>query len=110
MALAAALNADYAEICSDVDGVYSADPRVVGEAIHQKSIEYSDMQSFADAGAKVLHADAVEWAKRPRSMFVVLRLTMGRTDLLQITKAPSTHDFVGVAAHGDYWILNRGVE
>ena len=62
VALAAALNADYAEICSDVDGVYSADHELLAKPIHQDSIEYSDMQAFADAGAKVLHADAVEWA------------------------------------------------
>ena len=109
VALAAALNADYAEICSDVDGVYSADPRVVGEAIHQKSIEYSDMQAFADAGAKVLHADAVEWAKRAQIDVRCVATHDGSDRFTQITKAPSTHDFVGVAAHGDYWIFeSRG--
>ena len=64
IALAAALGADYAEICSDVDGVYSADPRVVPEAVRLDAIAYEDMQQMADAGAKVLHAEAVEWARR----------------------------------------------
>ena len=109
VALAAALNADYAEICSDVDGVYSADPRVVGDAIHQKSIEYSDMQAFADAGAKVLHADAVEWAKRAQIDVRCVATHDASDRFTQITKSPSTHDFVGVAAHGDYWIFeSRG--
>jgi len=64
VALAAALGAEYAEICSDVDGVYSADPRVVPEARRLLGIEYGEMQVLADAGAKVLNAEAVEWARR----------------------------------------------
>ncbi|MCB9534919.1 MAG: aspartate kinase [Myxococcales bacterium] len=64
VALAAALGADYAEICSDVDGVYSADPRVVPEARRIDALTYDQMQVLADAGAKVLNAEAVEWARR----------------------------------------------
>ncbi|MCB9523440.1 MAG: aspartate kinase [Myxococcales bacterium] len=64
VALAAALEADYAEICSDVDGVYSADPRKVPEAGRIDELAYDDMQVLADAGAKVLNAEAVEWARR----------------------------------------------
>ena len=64
VALAAALNASYAEICSDVDGVYSADPRLVSDAQHIAHLSYEEMQSLADSGAKVLNAEAVEWAKR----------------------------------------------
>lgn len=64
VALAAALGAEYAEICSDVDGVYSADPRVVPEARRLDEISYEEMQVLADAGAKVLNAEAVEWARR----------------------------------------------
>ncbi|MFN3201083.1 MAG: aspartate kinase [Bradymonadia bacterium] len=64
VAMAAALGAECAEICSDVDGVYSADPRVVPEARKLDEIGYAEMQTLADAGAKVLHAEAVEWARR----------------------------------------------
>ncbi len=64
VALAAALDAEYAEICSDVDGVYSADPRVVPEARRLDEVSYEEMQQLADAGAKVLNAEAVEWARR----------------------------------------------
>ncbi len=64
VALAAALEAEYAEICSDVDGVYSADPRVVPAARRLDELSYDEMQSLADAGAKVLNAEAVEWARR----------------------------------------------
>lgn len=64
VALAAALEADYAEICSDVDGVYSADPRHVPGARRIEALSYGQMQVLADAGAKVLNAEAVEWARR----------------------------------------------
>lgn len=64
VALAAALDAEYAEICSDVDGVYSADPRVVPEAARIAVLDHAEMQVLADSGAKVLNAEAVEWARR----------------------------------------------
>lgn len=66
IALAAALGADRAEIYSDVDGVYSADPRVVPEAKHLPELTYEQMQEMAEAGAKVLNSTAVEFAKRAR--------------------------------------------
>lgn len=64
VALAAALGAEYAEICSDVDGVYSADPRKVPEARRLDTLTYGEMQVLAEAGARVLNAEAVEWARR----------------------------------------------
>lgn len=64
IALAAALDADYAEICSDVDGIYTADPRVVPQAERLDELTYDQMQALADSGAKVLNAEAVEWARR----------------------------------------------
>jgi aspartate kinase len=64
VALAAALGAERCEIYSDVDGVYSADPRVVGDAIHLSEIDLASLQEMAEAGAKVLNAQAVEWARR----------------------------------------------
>lgn len=63
VALAAALGAD-CEIVSDVDGVYSADPHLVAAARRLASISYEQMQEFSLAGAKVLNAQAVEFAKR----------------------------------------------
>jgi aspartate kinase len=64
VALAAALAAERCEIYSDVDGVYSADPRVVPEAKHIAEMGYEELQEMAEAGAKVLNAEAVEFAKR----------------------------------------------
>ncbi len=63
VAMAAALGADYCEICSDVDGVYTADPRVVPGATRIGTLSYEETQELAEAGAKVLNAQAVEFAK-----------------------------------------------
>ena len=63
VAMAAALGAAYCEICSDVDGVYTADPRVVPSARRIPSLSYEETQELAEAGARVLNAQAVEFAK-----------------------------------------------
>jgi len=75
VALAAALGAD-CEIYSDVAGVYTADPRVVGEARRLPSLAYEEMQELAEAGAKVLNAQAVEFAKE-RGIAIYARATRG---------------------------------
>ncbi len=64
VALAAALNADVCEIYTDVDGVFSADPRVVPAARKLKSVTYDEMLELAASGAKVLHLRCVEYARR----------------------------------------------
>ena len=64
VAIAAALGAERCEIYSDVDGVYSADPREIPAARHLAEISYEEMQEMAMAGARVLKAQAVEFAKR----------------------------------------------
>ncbi len=63
VAMAAALGAEYCEICSDVDGVYTADPRVVTAARRIGMLSYEETQELAESGAKVLNAQAVEFAK-----------------------------------------------
>lgn len=62
-ALAAALKVDVCEIYSDVDGVYAADPTIVGYDSKISSLTYEEMQEFSEAGAKVLHPKSVEFAK-----------------------------------------------
>src|SRR6266496_2904665 len=64
VALAAALRADYCEICSDVDGVYTADPRVVDAATLLHAISHDEMLELAASGAKVLHDASVEFARK----------------------------------------------
>ena len=72
MALAAALRADRCEIYTDVDGVYTADPRVVPNARKLSEISYDEMLEFASLGAKVLHNRSVEMAKRYNVELAVL--------------------------------------
>lgn len=66
VALAAALNADRCEIYSDVAGVYSSDPNIVREAKHLPEISYQQIQEMSEAGAKVLNAQAVQFAKEAK--------------------------------------------
>jgi aspartate kinase len=64
VALAAALDAEVCEIYTDVDGVFSADPRVVTKASKLDSVSYEEMLELAAAGAKVINIRAVEFARR----------------------------------------------
>lgn len=84
VALAAALNAERCEIYSDVDGVYTADPNLIKDAKHLPEISYEQIQEMAEAGAKVLNAQAVQFAKKAkiaiyaRSTFDSVRETIVR--------------------------------
>lgn len=71
VALAAALRADKCEIYTDVDGVYTADPRVVPNAHKIETISYDEMLELATLGAKVLHNRSVEMAKKYGVQLVV---------------------------------------
>ena len=71
VALAAALNADMCEIYTDVGGVYTADPRVVPDAVKLDEISYDEMLELASLGAKVLHSRSVEVAKKYNVKLVV---------------------------------------
>ena len=77
VALAAALEADRCEIYSDVDGVYSADPRVVDGARHLPELDHAMLQEMAEGGAKVICAQAVEWARK-RNITIHARSTFER--------------------------------
>ncbi len=64
VALAAALEADVCEIYTDVDGVFTADPRIVPSARRIPAISYEEMLEMAACGAKILHLRCVEYARR----------------------------------------------
>ena len=66
VALAGVLGADLCEIYTDVDGVYTADPRVVPQARKLPSISYDEMLELASLGAAVMHARSLEFAKKYR--------------------------------------------
>jgi aspartate kinase len=76
VALAAALGAEHCDIFSDVDGVYSADPRVVLDAQRLDAVSYEEMQELSRMGARVLNAQAVEFARR-RQIAIYARATVG---------------------------------
>src|SRR5205085_10529046 len=71
IALAAALKADLCQIFTDVDGVYTADPRVVPTARKLAEISYDEMLELAGAGAKVMQLRSVEIAKKFKVVFEV---------------------------------------
>ena len=64
VAVAAAIKADECEICTDVDGVYTADPRLVENARRLEQISFEEMLELASLGSKVLHPRSVEFAGR----------------------------------------------
>ena len=79
VALAAALHADRCEIFTDVDGVYTADPRIVKNAMKLDEVTYDEMLEFASLGAKVLHNRSVEMAKK-YGVELVVRSSLNRSE------------------------------
>jgi aspartate kinase len=117
VAMAAALDADYCEICSDVDGVYSADPRVVPAAQRIGTLSYEETQEMAEAGAKVLNAQAVEFAK-DKGIAIYARATAGplpgphpSSDGTVVRKHPPRMPgtVVGVASERDVILLESEI-
>jgi aspartate kinase len=105
VALAAALHADVCEIYSDVDGVFTADPRIVPTARRRERVSYEEMLEMAACGAKILHLRCVEYARRygipihVRSSFsqkegtwIVPDSQEGATDMEQAIIAGIAHD------------------
>jgi len=99
VALAAALDAEACEIYSDVAGVFSADPRVVPTARRLGEISYEEMQEMAEAGARVLNAQAVEFAKE-RGIAIYARASGGGDEETLIRRFPprAPGRIVGVAS------------
>jgi len=99
VALAAALGAD-CEIYSDVDGVYSADPRDVPEARRLDALSYEEMEALSRAGARVLHGQAVQLAQE-RDIVIYTRKTSGEGGQTVIRKAPAVRTGVRAVASDD---------
>ncbi|WPB73751.1 aspartate kinase [Archangium violaceum] len=111
VALAAALSAESCEIYSDVDGVFSADPRVVPDARKLETLSYDEMQELASAGAKVLNAQAVEFAKA-KGIVILARTAhaAGTGTAVQELVAPSDTRVKGVTAEAEMAVLSAAVE
>lgn len=71
IAIAAALKADVCQIYTDVDGVYTADPRIVADARKLEEVAYEEMLELASLGSKVMQSRAVEFANKHRVVFEV---------------------------------------
>jgi aspartate kinase len=85
VALAAALNAERCEIYSDVDGIYTTDPNLVKEAKHLPEISYQQIQEMAEAGAKVLNAQAVQFAKEAKiSLYARSTFNPGKETIIKV--------------------------
>jgi aspartate kinase len=103
VALAAALGAD-CEIYSDVDGIFSADPRVVASAQKLETLSFDEMQELAAAGAKVLNAQAVEFA-REKGIVIHARSTHTAGTGTAIATTPSPGRVKGVTCERDVWVV-----
>jgi aspartate kinase len=96
--LAAALGADHCEICSDVDGVWSADPRIVREATKIDELSLDEGLALARGGAKVLFEDAVRYA-RDRGVTLAAVSTFGPGSGTRLAAdVPARHGAVAVTS------------
>jgi aspartate kinase len=98
VALAAALQAEVCEIYSDVDGVYSADPRIVPNARQLPTVSYEEMLELAASGAKILHLRCVEYARR-YDVPLVVRSSFSSKPGTLITGAPVEQAIISGVAH-----------
>ena len=99
VAIAAALNADLCQIYTDVDGVYTTDPRVAPGALKLEEITYDEMLELATLGAQVLHNRSVEMAKRYNVNLEVLSSFSGKpgTKVKEVVKTMEKSHISGVA-------------
>ncbi len=104
VALAAALGAD-CEIYSDVAGVFTADPRVVPEARRQPELSYEEMQALARAGAKVLNAQAVEFA-RTTGITIRARSSFGGDEETVVRAGRGVERIAGVAVEKELALVD----
>ncbi|UCD35046.1 MAG: aspartate kinase [Nitrospiraceae bacterium] len=85
VAIAAALKADLCEIYTDVEGVFTADPRIVPDARKMDRVSYDEMLEMASLGAKVLHGRSVEFAKK-YSVPLIVRSSFNQAPGTLVTK------------------------
>jgi aspartate kinase len=84
VALAAALKADFCEIYTDVDGIYTADPRMYPKAIKMKQISYDEILELASLGAGVMHSRSIEFGKK-YNVTIHVRSSMNNNEGTYIT-------------------------
>jgi aspartate kinase len=94
IAMAGALNADVCQIFTDVDGVFTCDPRVVTDAKKLDEVAYDELLEMASAGSKVMQSRAVEFAKKFGIEFEVRSSLRARTGTIAKEETPSMEDVV----------------
>jgi aspartate kinase len=99
IAIAAAVKADVCEIYTDVDGVYTADPRIIPDAKKIEEISYDEMLEMAALGSKVMQARSVEFAKKFNVVFAVRSSFNNNPGTIVKAETPKMEDVVirGVA-------------
>ena len=106
--LTAALGAEYCEICSDVDGVYSADPRVVDQAKRLDEIPLDAAIAMSRSGSKVLLAEALEQAAENGVTLSAGATAKPAGSGTRIPPGPVPDAVVGVAADSALWLIQAG--
>ncbi|MBS2032882.1 MAG: aspartate kinase [Deltaproteobacteria bacterium] len=104
VAMAAALSAEACEIYSDVDGVFTADPRVVPRAHKLETLAHEEMQELAHCGAKVLNAAAVEFA-RAKGITIHAKSTFGGGTGTKVVSEPGPDAIRGIATDAEVALL-----
>ena len=94
IALAGALNADACQIFTDVDGVFTCDPRVIGDAQKVDEIAYDELLEMAGAGSKVMQSRAVEFAKKFNVPFEVRSSFVDKPGTTHKQVTPNMEDVV----------------
>ena len=100
VALAAAVEADECQICTDVDGVYTADPRIVADARRLDHVTFEEMFELASLGSKVLHPRSVEFAgKYAVPLRVLSSFAAGSGTLITVESESMEQPIVSGIAH-----------
>ena len=102
VAMAAALNAERCEIYSDVDGVYTADPNIIRDARHLPEISFQQLQEMSEAGAKVLNAQAVQFAKESKiAVYARSTFNPGRETIVREAQAKDITSVIAIVHETD---------
>ena len=100
VSLAAALKADKCYIFSDVDGVYTSDPKIINEAKKLYKISFDEMQEIADAGAKVLHNRCIKIGKK-FNFDIIAASTFDEEEGTTITREIEDNSIKGIIKNAD---------
>ena len=111
VALAAALKADKCFIFSDVDGVYTSDPKITEKPKKLETISFEEMQEIADSGAKVLHNRCIKIGKK-FNLDIIAASTFSKKSGTKVTKEVEDNSIKGVIKNSDiikYTIAKKGI-